>query len=75
MTNNPAFIASNSEVGERTSLIEQLEKNGIRILTDTKCVRITDSGVTVADLNGNGRMDALDYALLKRMYFGTYSVG
>ena len=28
----------------------------------------------VADINDNGQLDARDYLLLKRMYFGTYTL-
>ena len=46
------YIASNSEVGERTSLIEQLEKHGITILENTLCTQITEKGVVVRGKDG-----------------------
>ena len=36
--------------------------------------KITKPTYTVGDINGNGKIDARDYLLLKRAYFGTYTL-
>ena len=37
-------------------------------------VTFNDSDERIADINGNGKLDARDYLLLKRAYFGTYTI-
>ena len=34
----------------------------------------TDAQKSACDINGNGKIDARDYLLLKRAYFGTYTL-
>lgn len=50
-----AYIAANSEVGERTSLIEQLEKHDVTVLENTLCVEIMNKGIVVRGSDGTER--------------------
>lgn len=58
------YIASTSEVGERTSLIEQLEKNHIEILENTRCTKITEKGIIVCGKDGREREIAADSVIV-----------
>lgn len=59
--------AKNFDTNGKTA--EEIE-SATRILN----AKISGKGVVIGDVNMNGEIDARDYVLLKRAYFGTYSL-
>ncbi len=49
------YFAATAEIADRMSLEEHMEKNGVELLVNTRCVEVTGSGVVVRDEKGHTR--------------------
>ena len=58
------FFAPKSEIAERMSLEEYMNKNGVDVQVDTRCTEITPEGVAAVDKEGGSRFFKADTVII-----------